>query len=224
MNEPPIQSESGRVGAARVRVSTWIAWFGVAVHIAACVGLLLASGGTEAQPLIAQRAEWVGDHAASWTVLWVGWMVASTSLLALFIVWGKHLARLGGNRAGIVAGCVLCAIGLACDLTGELVNIRLTRSGISVAQFASEARLYALLGAGAANGLYCLGGLVMSAISWRCRFQRDWLGLLGFLMWTIGIGLTVAAALDHPPSMVVTGAGVMITFIPWAALTGWRFR
>jgi hypothetical protein len=223
VSETNIQSESRRLGPGRFLMATWVAWFGVAVHIATCVGLLLASGGTEAEPVMARRAEWVGQHATAWTALWVGWMFASTSLLGLFVVWGIHLVRIGGNRAAIVVGCALCAIGLACDLTGELVNIGLTRPGISIAEFARSARTYVLLGAAAANGLYCVGGLIMSAISWRRGFQRDWSGLLGFVMWTIGIGLTIAALLDHRASMIATGAGVMITFIPWAAVTGWRF-
>src|SRR3712207_7854078 len=53
---------------------------------------------------------------------------------------------------------------------------------------------------------------------------RDRLGVLGFAMWVIGLGLTVAAIADHRVGMTITGGGVMILFIPWATGLGWRLR
>jgi hypothetical protein len=84
--------------------------------------------------------------------------------------------------------------------------------------------LYLLFGAAIANGIYCLVGLALLWISWRKGMQRGPLALLGFAMWTVGILLTVAALLHHPIGILATGAVVMALFIPWAALTGWRWK
>src|SRR5262249_42503837 len=58
-----------------------IAWIIVLIHIIACVALLAVSGGTEVEPDIAARAEWVARHVAAWTATWFAWSLASMSLL-----------------------------------------------------------------------------------------------------------------------------------------------
>jgi len=200
-----------------------IVWAGVIVHFIACVGLLLARGGTETEPDIALRANWVARSAALWCSVWFAWVIASLSLLALFVVWATRLVALGASVGIVALGCAICAIGLVFDLSGELVNIvRLTRAGISVEQFARGARLYALLGAATANGLYCIGGLMLSEVSRRVGLLTGWLGLVGFVMWTVGIALTVMAILDNRLGMILSGAGVMMLFMVWAVCLGWR--
>jgi hypothetical protein len=39
----------------------------------------------------------------------------------------------------------------------------------------------------------------------------------------VGLGLTLAALLDHRLGIIITAAGTMALFIPWAAWVGWRF-
>jgi len=99
----------------------------------------------------------------------------------------------------------------------------LTRAGISVDEFARIARLYGIVSAVLANGLYCLGGLVLSLVSWRAAWLRGWLGILGFIMWSVGMFLTLTALVDFRLGMVLSGGAVMALFIPWAALVGSRF-
>jgi hypothetical protein len=81
-----------------------------------------------------------------------------------------------------------------------------------------------MMGAGIANGLYCIAGLTMSVESWRDGQLRGSLGVFGFLMWTVGLGLSVATFVDHRQAMVLTGGAVIALFVPWAAMTGWKFR
>jgi hypothetical protein len=195
-----------------------IAWVCVGIHVGACLGLLAVRGGTEAVTDFAERQAWVKQWMPIWVAAWLVWSLASMSLLALIIVWSEGLLEFGVARMHAIAGCLVVATGLACDLAGETVNVAwVTRPGQSVDDFARFARLYLWLGAGAANGLYCIGGLWLSLLAWRVGQLRGWLALLGFAMWTVGFGLTAATSIDHRVGMIVTGAGTMALFIPWAA-------
>ncbi len=101
---------------------------------------------------------------------------------------------------------------------------RAPRTDFTPRQFAAAIRQYQLLSPGAANGFYCLGGLLLSGVSWRSGWLKGWLGATGFLMWTVGLGLTIATLLEYRVGMVVSGALVMGLFIPWAGMLGWRLR
>ena len=204
---------------------TMIVWLSVLIHVVACLGLLLVQGGTEAEPEMAKRAKWIAEQTPLWTTVWVFWALASTSLWAVFVVWASRLCEQGAPRTVVLGGCLLCGVGVLFDLSGEIVNIvGLTQPGLSLSEFAERAWLFTLLSPGIANGIYCVAGLALSAVSWRTGLLRDWLGLLGLCMWVDGVLLTMVAFLNNRVGMVVTGAGVMVLFIPWAALTGWRLR
>jgi len=202
---------------------TIIAWVGVAAHVAACLTLLAAGDGTEIVPDMAARRQWVAEHVPLWVATWTCWSLASMSLLAFTLAWTLHLRECGAPRILVLAGCLTVAVGLLFDLVGESLNLMWpTRPGITDADFAWGAHLYAILSAGTANGLYCVGGLVLSAASWRIGWLRGWLGFAGFVMWGIGLALTGAVILGSDRGMIVTGGGVMMLYIPWAALVGWR--
>jgi uncharacterized protein YqjF (DUF2071 family) len=200
-----------------------IAWVGVAVHVVASLALLAAAGGTEVVPAMDQRLIWVGEHPAGWAFTWTAWALASMSLSAFAVVWTAELRERGAPRRWVVPACLIVVLGLVFDLVGETVNlVWLTRPGLTVEAFARGARLYAILSAGTANGLYCIGGLVLSAVSWRSGWLRGWIGVLGMAMWGVGLALTVMVILDLGTGMIVTGAGVMVLYIPWATLVGWK--
>ena len=200
-----------------------IAWACVTLHLGACTGLLVVRGGTEVEPDIAARAAWVLEWAPVWTATWVAWALSSLSLLAFLITWSQRLVERGAARAAVAGCCLVCAVGLAFDLSGEAVNIvRLTRPGQSVAEFARGARLYAVLGAGVANGLYCVAGPLLSAMAWRVGQLRGALGVAGFVMWAVGMSLTIVTIFDYQFGMNAAGGATRALFIPWAACVAWR--
>jgi hypothetical protein len=200
-----------------------VAWVSVAVHVLACVALLRAAGGTEVEPVMDERLRWVKGHVALWTTTWFLWSLASMSLVAFAVAWTVGLMEQGASRGMAVFGCCVLALGLPVDLVGETLNLAWpAHPGLTVTEFAWGARLYAILSAGIANGLYCTGGLILSILAWRSGWLRGSIGVLGIVMWGIGIALTVTAILDWGIGMIATGAGVMILYVPWAALVGWK--
>jgi hypothetical protein len=200
-----------------------VALVGVVVHILASLGLLVCAGGTEIVADMGERARWVSAHVPLWAATWIAWALASMSLIAFAVVWCATLLERGAPRGWAFFGWSLFAVGLCFDLTGESLNlIWPTQPSRSVEDFAWGARLYGLLSAGTANGLYCAGGILLSGLSWRLGWLRGWVGVLGFGMWLVGVALTVMVVANNGPGMIVTGGGVMVLFIPWVAVVGWR--
>jgi hypothetical protein len=193
------------------------AWTCVAIHVVACFCLLAVRGGAETTPNVAERQQWIRQWLVLWVAAWLIWTLASMSLLAFVIVWAEQLATMGAARSHLIAAVLVVAAGVICDLSGETINIAwVTRPDQSVEDFTRFARMYAWLSACTANGLYCVVGLWMSCMAWRVGQLRGYVGLLGFIMWTTGLTLSVAVIADHRLGMVAAGAVTMIMFIPWA--------
>ena len=138
--------------------------------------------GTEAEPDVARRAEFVLAHSTRWSAVWFAWVLASTGLVAFFAQWSSRLSELGACPRTAWFGTAVVAFGACFDLSGEVINVAfLTRPGIWPEEYAFLATLYTLIGPGGANGLYCVGGLLLATLSWRHRFVRGPLGIHRYL-------------------------------------------
>ena len=207
----------------RRRYRAHVAWASVAIHLAAGLGVLLVAPGTDAEPDVAARGAWIAAHATLWRANWLVWMLAAASLLAFCLVWSARLAELGASRRALAAGCAVVAAGVLFDLTSEtMLIVWAPRPGLSADEFASLARWYRWLGPGAANGLYCVGGIVLTAEAWRIGWLRGPLGIMGWVMWGVGVLLTVAAIIDSRPLLVASAAGVIALYTVWVGCVGWK--
>ncbi len=147
---------------------TLVAWASVACHVAACLTLLAAGQGTEIEPEMAARQLWIAAHVPLWVTAWTTWAVASLSLLAFCRVWADQLRERGASVKFARVAWLTVWVGLLFDLAGESVNVMwLTLPGIPLGDFSRGAQLYTILSAATANGLYCVGGLQLSAAAWR---------------------------------------------------------
>jgi hypothetical protein len=211
-----------RHSPARRRV---IAWVAAAVHALACMALMGCAVGTEVGDNLALRLSWLQHHQLAWVATWTCWVLASLSFVAFTTTWAAHLRERGASSLATAAGLLTVVLGLPFDLVGESINaIWPMQPLLTHLEFTRGGHLYAVLSAGTANGLYRLGGLILSLISWRMGWMRGWLGVLGFAAWIVGLALTAMVLLDSGRGMIATGAGLMILFIPWAVLVGWRMR
>ncbi|MEQ8786825.1 MAG: hypothetical protein RIC55_11025 [Pirellulaceae bacterium] len=207
-----------------MRVSA-IIWLSVAVHLAACVGLLAIAPGTELGESIASRREWVHEHRALWTAVWLAWAVSSISLLALCIAWASRLWPFPETRTGAISGCLIVGFGVLLDLCGETTQIAwAARPQIDEVGFALATAWYQQLSPAAANGLYCAGGMMLTNLSWQVGLVRGGTGVLGMAMWTVGLMLTGATIANSTRGMIVAGAAVMLLYLVWASLLGWKLR
>lgn len=204
---------------------TLLALFCLAANGLSCLGLLAVAGGTEAEPDVAARAAFIAGHVPLWSTVWLVWTMASMSLLLFFCQWAARLVELGVRPLVAWAGPAVVAVGVGFDLSGEIVEVAfMTAEGLTLDEYRRLAWLYNLLGPAAANGLYCAAGLFLSAVSWRVGFLRGRVGWLGFVMWSVGLGLTGAALAHLERVMVGAGGGVMGLFLLWLLAVAWRLR
>ena len=99
---------------------------------------------------------------------------------------------------------------MVCDFSGEgslilLLVDRLSNapdrslSALQLAQVSSIERAFTLLSAGAANGLYTIGGIMLTLIT---PGLPKWVRAAMWVTWIAGIGMTIAALANHAPGMV----------------------
>ncbi len=183
----------------------------------ACAGLNLLAGaalalalrpGTEATPDPAERAAYIAQHPLLWRGGWLLWMAAALSLLGFYAWWGGRpdMARWA------VLGFWLAAAGLLFDFLAESLYI-----GWLPAQLEALQRLGTLLSGGAANGLYTLGGIVLTlATPWRSARLRA----LSWGVWLSGLALSASALAGFVPGLVISSAALITLFVPFAFWMG----
>ena len=196
------------------RVASLMAWC-FAIHVVANVCLLLASGGTELVAEFADRQAFVLRWTPLWVATWFAWALSSISLFGFCAAWA---AKIHQPRATLAIAITVVGVGVGFDLYGETLLITQATRVQSLADFTAVLREYQFVGPGVANGLYCVGGTLLSIASWRAGFLRGSVGILGFLVWAVGFGLTAAAFADQRLAMIACGGGVMVFFLSWSAL------
>ena len=185
--------------------------------------------GSLAEPETAVRAAYIGEYAAAWAIAWAVWMLAAMSLIGFYAWWGSRLEAL----ALCTVAVLIAALGMVCDLSGEALSVLLLAesaapSGIAqsttawdTTKFLQIERIATLLTAGASNFLYTLGGILLM------RATRDlprWVRTAMWGTWLAGMGMTVAALLDHVSGMMAATAVLFPLMICWIAWMGARWQ
>ena len=134
-------------------------------------------------------------------------------------------------RTIAILAVVITAFGMVCDFSGEgslilLLVDRLSNatddslSALELARAGNIERAFTLLSAGAANGLYTIGGIMLTLIT---PGLPTWVRAAMWVTWLAGIGMTVAAIANNTPGMVLTTAVVFPPFLVWVAWMGARW-
>jgi hypothetical protein len=166
-----------------------------AIHTIAAVGAvtLLRDGG-----------------AVAWRTGWILWMLSALSLLGFYAWWG---ARARPDLALI--GFAIAAAGMFCDFSGESLLIAwIPQEGSRLYRIAE------LLSAGAGNGLYTVGGIVLTIASTLPRLLRAG----AWLVWIAGISMTLLTIAGSTTGIVISSVILMVLFVPWVMWMGVKLR
>jgi hypothetical protein len=189
-------------------------------------GLILRHG-VVPEPDVVQRARYIAQHSALWTLGWCIWMAAAASLVGFYAWWGAQLAA---PRAATM-GVLLAAMGFVCDVSGESLSVLMlverSRPVLEDAVHWDRAgfeyleRIICLLTAGAANLLYTLGGIVLMLHSRDLPFS---IRAAMAATWISGIGMTLAAIANHVAGLSVTTVVLFPLLIAWVIWIGHYWR
>ncbi|MEK6233167.1 MAG: hypothetical protein N2C14_00490, partial [Planctomycetales bacterium] len=178
----------------------------------------LIAGGSELIPATADRARYVADFLPRWRLGWATWMFAAPTLIGFYSWWAARIPQSGPALAGVV----VAAVGMCFDWLGESVYVawlpdfalQQTNDAESLAKFAQVQQFATMLTAGVANGLYTLGGIILTLAS---PWLQGRLRATAWIIWTAGIGMSVSAVLESPHGAAVCSA------ILFPLLTMWCF-
>ncbi len=222
------------------RLAARAPWLCVAVHAVALVMLAaLLKPATLIETDAAARGSYIAAHIATWTIGWSMWMLAAASLVGFYAWWGSRLAVGKGvevanitSRAKVaMVAVIITALGMVCDFSGEgslmLVLVErvpklLDGSGAAwnPAPFAGVERAFTLLSAGAANGLYTVGGIILTMMT---PGLPRWVRFAMWVTWLAGIGMTVAAVANATAGMIISTVLLFPPFLVWVAWMGARW-
>ena len=128
------------------------------------------------------------------------------------------------SKAFTIAAVMVAASGLVFDVSGEglltLVLVEHAAASNPVA-FADVERAFTLLSAGGANGLYTLGGMLLTLAT---PDLPRWVRSAMWATWIAGGAMTVAGLLDHVGGMVASTVVLFPLLICWTVWMGAKWR
>lgn len=183
-------------------------WVCAALHAAGALALAtFLRPGTEVTSHVPSRAAYIAANLTAWRAGWLIWMAAGASTVVFYAWWGAHTA----SRAGVV-GTFIAAVGVLFDYSAESLYVGWLPhdpewvSGV------------AMLRSGCvANGLYVLGGIVLTVAT---PGLRGWLGFWTWSMWVVGVGVSVAAICRSVPGLVGSTGMLFVLYCPWCVVFG----
>ena len=208
------------IGRWLVRLAPWLC---VIVHVVALLMMaIVLKPATLIEPDAAIRSSYIAQHVTAWSIGWGVWMAAAASLVGFYAWWGSKLAA----RNVATMAVVLTAVGMAFDFSGEGLLIfhlveHATVSPSDYAAFTDVERNFVLLSAGVANGLYTLGGMLLTLAT--PNLPRRVRALM-WITWLAGLAMTIAAVMNHVGGMVISTAVLFPPLIIWTAWMGARWR
>jgi small multidrug resistance pump len=221
---------------------TWLAkllerlapWICVVTHVAALAALAIwLQPGTLVEPVAQIRAKFVADHSAAWSAGWAIWMAAAVSVTGFYAWWGGYLVPSTENSSAVsrrrkteaiaTIAVVLCALGMVGDFSGEgsaiLRLVELSAAGTD--RYVDVERQFTLLSPGVANGLYTIGGVLLTMIT---PGLPRWVRWAMWITWLAGAAMTIAAIFNYVPGLVISTAVLFPPFLCWVAWMGARWR
>jgi hypothetical protein len=174
--------------------------------LAAAATPILLGPGSEVEHDLARRAAYVTEHPAAWRIGWSLWMLAALFLVAFYGWWA---ARLKYRRTAL-AGFLLGAVGLAWDWLVESLYI-----GWLPLDFEALTGFGLPLSAGLANGLYTLGGALLTSAT---PGLPRWLGAWTWSVWATGAVLAVVSFAGPAETLAVSAGLLMVLLCPWVVV------
>lgn len=186
----------------------------VAVITAAC--LMMAGpmrGGFPVGNELGERMQFIVDNLGLWRAGWYLWMLSALGLLTFCTLLAQQVNP-GPLRT---LGLTLVAIGIAPDLMAEVIYSFILPQAIAVgaSQLALIEQLAMFLTGFLGNGLYNLGGMLLTLLLIRQRTLARWIAVSGLISWSLGLGLSAAVAVGNMALTEFFTATAMVCSTLW---------
>lgn len=184
----------------------------IAVITLAC--FMMAFGmaeGLPGNPDVSSRLVYLSEHTQRWQFGWLTWMTSAIGLLTFCILIAQHIPH-GLMRT---LGITLVAIGIAPDISAEMLYAFVLPDIQNPETFLLLDRLAMLLTGFVGNGAYCLGGLLLNLALFRNQTLSRHMLYFGLPSWLIGLLISISTTLNHIPSAALFTAIAMVWNVMW---------
>lgn len=156
----------------------------------------LMRGGLPIDNSLIERMAFIANNQFVWAMCWLVWMFAALGLLLFCLMLADELPPCFLR----IFACALVSIGIAPDLIAEVVyafvlpmftNVHTDQQIFSLLEIIA-ARFTGFLG----NGLYNLGGLLLTVLAIRHKVVSGWIAYSGIAAWILGLLLSVSIAIN----------------------------
>lgn len=179
-------------------------------------------GGLPLDTTLAERIVFIADNQFLWSVSWCVWMASALGLFVFCTILADEL-KPSFLR---VLGLAIVAMGIAPDLIAEVIYAfvmpKLITQGLDQSLIQMLEVLATHLTGYLGNGLYNIGGMILTLVAIRQRVVVSWVAAWGVLSWTLGILLSIAVALGSMKGAEFFTATSMVLSTLWMLVFAYK--
>lgn len=194
----------------------------IAIHVIAvliAIACLLMNGpmrdGLPIDTTVAERMAFLAQSSSLWMWAWINWMFCAIGLLVFCVILADELQPDFRKTIGVF----LVALGVAPDLTAEVIYAFVLPKVVSLGMGESTFLLYEHIASHLTgylgNGLYNLGGLLLTYLAIKQGVFKSWVAVWGVAAWILGILLSVSIAAGNLKAAEMFTAASMVLSTMW---------
>lgn len=172
-------------------------------------------GGLPIDNTLAERMAFIAGNRQVWVLCWLAWMFSAIGLFVFCVILADELSKNFLRTVGIA----LVGMGIAPDLIAEVVYafVMPEIAGRQIHGNAFEVleliamHLTGFLG----NGLYNLGGLLLTVLAIQQGVFRSWVAAWGVTAWVLGLMLSASVAVGSVQAAELFTAVSMVLSTLW---------
>ena len=188
----------------------------VAVITLAC--FLMNSYMRQGLPLdttLAERISFISENTSIWTLSWCVWMFSALGLFTFCTILADELKQSFLR----VLGLAMVAMGIAPDLIAEVIYAfiipKIIQQNTNIEFIATLEIISEHLTGFLGNGLYNLGGMLLTVLAIREGLLKPWIAIWGMLAWALGLMLSLSIAVDSMKAAEIFTASSMVLSTAW---------
>lgn len=164
---------------------------------------------------LSERIDFIAGNHIEWTLSWCIWMFAALGLFAFCAILADELRRTYLRVIGLAS----VAIGIAPDLIAEVIYAFVIpdtiHKGFNQETIALLETIATYLTGYLGNGLYNLGGLLLTLLAYYQGILKRWVAAWGIIAWLLGLSLSASIALGSLSAAEFFTASSMVLSTAW---------
>ena len=179
-------------------------------------------GGLPIDNSLEERLAFIAGNGFIWSITWFAWML---SAIGLFVFCAILADELKPNILRTI-GIALVGMGIAPDLIAEVIYAFVIPEVIDRAldsQLVEVLEITAMHLTGyLGNGLYNLGGLLLTVVACQQGILRVWIAIWGITAWVLGLMLSLSVAIGSVKAAELFTAVSMVLSTAWMLIFAYK--